>query len=144
MVLRSDLTLYLQSLHFLEVYCSQTKGIYLTKLQYHVFFLKIVRPVLLGQSQSPSICKEQGLYREMPQCKDIYRRIVEILHLNHIFKVNCCLKVHIRVFHSLYWIRHWTPKPVIISSIRSSPTRGFFFTVVKSFDANNGISANFV
>ena len=32
-------------------------------------------------------------------------------------------------------VRHWTPKPVIICSTRSSPTGGnFFFTVVKSFE----------
>ena len=41
-------------------------------------------------------------------------------------------------------VRHWTPKPVIISSIRSSPMKVTFLTVVKSFDANNAISANFV
>ena len=42
-------------------------------------------------------------------------------------------------------VRHWTPKPVIISRIRSSPTGGnFFFAVVKSFEYKIAISANFV
>ena len=42
-------------------------------------------------------------------------------------------------------VRHWTPKPVIISCIRSNPTGGnFFFAVVNSFEYNNAISANFV
>ena len=42
-------------------------------------------------------------------------------------------------------VRHWTPKPVIICSIRSSPTGGnFFFAVVKSFKYKIAISANFV
>ena len=42
-------------------------------------------------------------------------------------------------------VRHWTPKPVIICSIRSSPTGGsFFFAVVKSFEYKIAISANFV
>ena len=42
-------------------------------------------------------------------------------------------------------VRHWTPKPVIICSIRSSPTGGnFFFAVVKFFEYKIAISANFV
>ena len=42
-------------------------------------------------------------------------------------------------------VRHWTPKPVIICSIRSSPTGGnFFVVVVKSFEYKIAISANFV
>ena len=42
-------------------------------------------------------------------------------------------------------VRHWTPKPVITSCIRLSPTGGtFFFAVVNSFEYNNAISANFV
>ena len=42
-------------------------------------------------------------------------------------------------------VRHWTPKPVIISCIRSSPSGdNSFFAVVKSFEYNNAISANFV
>ena len=42
-------------------------------------------------------------------------------------------------------VRHWTPKPVIICSIRSSPTGGnFFFAVVKSFEYKIAISAKFV
>ena len=42
-------------------------------------------------------------------------------------------------------VRHWTPEPVIISCIRSSPTGGnFCLAVVKSFDANTPISANFI
>ena len=42
-------------------------------------------------------------------------------------------------------VRHWTPKPVIICSIRSSPTGGnFFFAIVKSFEYKIAISANFV
>ena len=42
-------------------------------------------------------------------------------------------------------VRHWTPKPVIICSIRSSPTGGnFFFAVVKSFEYKIAIAANFV
>ena len=44
-----------------------------------------------------------------------------------------------------HMVRHWTPKPVIICSIRSSPTGGnFFFAVVKSFEYKIAISANFV
>ena len=44
-----------------------------------------------------------------------------------------------------HMVRHWTPKPVIISCTRSSPTRGnFFFAVVKSFEYKIAISANFV
>ena len=42
-------------------------------------------------------------------------------------------------------VRHWTPKPVIICSIRSSPTGGnFFLAVVKSFEYKIAISDNFV
>ena len=42
-------------------------------------------------------------------------------------------------------VRHWTPKPVIICSIRSSPTGGnFLFAVVKSFEYKIAISVNFV
>ena len=42
-------------------------------------------------------------------------------------------------------VRHWTPKPVIIYSIRLSPTGGnFFFAVVGSFECKIAISANFV
>ena len=42
-------------------------------------------------------------------------------------------------------VRHWTPNPVIISSIRSNPTAGnFFFAVVKLFEYKIAISANFV
>ena len=42
-------------------------------------------------------------------------------------------------------VRHWTPKPVIICSIRSSPTGGTsFFAVVKFFEYKIAISANFV
>ena len=42
-------------------------------------------------------------------------------------------------------VRHWTPKPVIICSIRSSPTGdNFLFAVVKSFEYKIAISANFV
>ena len=42
-------------------------------------------------------------------------------------------------------VRHWTPKPVIICSIRSNPTGGnFFFAAVKSFEYKIAISANFV
>ena len=42
-------------------------------------------------------------------------------------------------------VRHWTRKPVIIWSIRSSPTGGnFFFAIVKSFEYKIAISANFV
>ena len=42
-------------------------------------------------------------------------------------------------------VRHWTPKPVIICSIRSSPTGGnYFLAVVKSFEYKIVISANFV
>ena len=42
-------------------------------------------------------------------------------------------------------IRHWTPKPVIISCIRLRPTGGnSFFAVVKSFEYKIAISANFV
>ena len=42
-------------------------------------------------------------------------------------------------------VRHWTPKPVIISCIRSTPPGGnFYFAVVNSFEYNNAISANFV
>ena len=42
-------------------------------------------------------------------------------------------------------VRHWTPKPVIISCIRSSPAgENFSFAVVNSFEYNNAISANFV
>ena len=29
-----------------------------------------------------------------PQYKDVYRRTIEILQRPHIFKINCCLKVH--------------------------------------------------
>ena len=58
-----------------------------------------------------------------------------------------------RVCHRLYkivqnlahMVRHWTPKPVIISCIRSSPTGGnFLFAVINSFEYKNAISANFV
>ena len=38
-------------------------------------------------------------------------------------------------------VRHCTPKPVIISYIRLSPTGSNFFAVVQSFDAKNAISA---
>ena len=49
---------------------------------------------------------------------------------------------HASLAHS---VRHWTLKQVIISCIRSSPTGGnFLFAVVKFFDANTAISANFV
>ena len=42
-------------------------------------------------------------------------------------------------------VRHWTPKPVIIWSIRSSPTGGnFFFAIIKSFEYKIAISVNFV
>ena len=42
-------------------------------------------------------------------------------------------------------VRHWTPKPAIISCTRSSPTGGnFFFAVVKFFKYKIAISANFV
>ena len=42
-------------------------------------------------------------------------------------------------------VRHWSSKPVIIPSSRSSPTGGtFFFAVVNSFEYKNVISANFV
>ena len=42
-------------------------------------------------------------------------------------------------------VRHWTPKPAIISCTRSSPTGGnYFFAVVKSFEYKIAISANFV
>ena len=30
----------------------------------------------------------------LPQYKDVYRRTIEILQRAHIFKVNCCFKVH--------------------------------------------------
>ena len=44
-----------------------------------------------------------------------------------------------------HMVRHWTPKPAIISYTRSGPTRGnFFFAVVKSFGYKIAISANFV
>ena len=43
-----------------------------------------------------------------------------------------------------HMVWHWTPKPVIISRIRSSPTGGnFLFAVVNCFQYNNAISANF-
>ena len=41
-------------------------------------------------------------------------------------------------------VRHWTPKPVIISCIRSSPTGDYFFAVVNYFEYNNARFANFV
>ena len=42
-------------------------------------------------------------------------------------------------------VRHWTPKSIIISGIRSSPTEGnFFFAVVKLFEYKIAISANSV
>ena len=42
-------------------------------------------------------------------------------------------------------VRHWTHKPEIICSIRSSPTGGnSFFAVNKSFEYKIAISANFV
>ena len=42
-------------------------------------------------------------------------------------------------------VRHWTLKPAKIPCTRSSPTGGnFLFAVVKSFENNNAISANFV
>ena len=40
--------------------------------------------------------------------------------------------------------RHGTAKPVIISYIRSSPTGGSFFALVRALEYNNAISANFV
>ena len=44
-----------------------------------------------------------------------------------------------------HMVRHWTPKPVMISCIRSSPTGGnFCFAFVNSFEYNSAISANFV
>ena len=43
-----------------------------------------------------------------------------------------------------HFVRHWTPKPMVICSIRSSPTWGnFYFAVVKSFEYKIAISANF-
>ena len=45
--------------------------------------------------------------------------------------------------YNMVW--HWTPKPVIISCIRSSPTGGnVLFAVVNCFQYSNAISANFV
>ena len=42
-------------------------------------------------------------------------------------------------------VRHWTPKPVVISCTRSRTTGGnFFVVVVDSFKYNNAISTNFV
>ena len=42
-------------------------------------------------------------------------------------------------------VRHWTPKPAIISCTRLSPTGGnSFFAAVKSFEYKIAISANFV
>ena len=59
--------------------------------------------------------------------------------------MNRSLKIPLIAHASLaHMVRHWTPKPVIISCIRSNPTGGnFFFDVVKSFEYNNAISAKF-
>ena len=44
-----------------------------------------------------------------------------------------------------HMVRHWSPKPAIISCTRSSSTGGnLFFAVVKSFEYKLAISANFV
>ena len=41
--------------------------------------------------------------------------------------------------------RHWTPKPVIISCMKSSPIGGnIFMLLLNPFDANTTVSANFV
>ena len=66
-----------------------------------------------------------------PKIKWCMNRSLKIRYLAH-----ACLA---------HLVRHWTPKPVIICSTRSSPTGGnFFFTVVKSFEYKIAISANFV
>ena len=62
--------------------------------------------------------------------------IFKLLFMHHlIFRLNVSLA---------QLIRHWSLKLVKISCIRSSPTGGNFFAVVKSFEYNNAISANFV
>ena len=60
--------------------------------------------------------------------------------------MNRSLKIPYIAHASLaHMVRRWTPKPAIISCIRSSPTGGNFFSaVVKSFEYKIAISANFV
>ena len=40
-------------------------------------------------------------------------------------------------------VKHWPLKPIMIYCIRLNPTGSNFLVIVKSFDANTAISANF-